>query len=78
MDTMDAEQKKTMYQRYALVTPVLPFVADEKMRSQIISSVASEHGISKQTVRSYLCLYLSYLDITALAPKKRNAEKTLT
>lgn len=78
MDSLDAEQKKTMYQRYALVTPVLPFVADEKMRSQIISSVASEHGISKQTVRSYLCLYLSYLDITALAPKKRNVEKTLT
>ena len=48
------------------------------MRSKLISSIAEEHRVSKQTVRNYLCLYLSYLDVTILAPKKRKDERELT
>ncbi len=46
------------------------------MRSRLISSVAAEHGVSKQTMRSYLCLYLTYMAV--LAPKKRLADTNLT
>ena len=32
VDALDAEQKKTMYDRYTLIAPILPFIADDKMR----------------------------------------------
>lgn len=78
IDILDAEQKKTMYDRYMLIAPILPFVADEKIRSRLISSIAAEHGISKQTVRNYLCLYLAYLNMTVLAPRKRQDDVMLS
>ncbi len=76
--SLDAGQRKAMYGRYTMVAPVLPFIADERMRSQIIRSIAEENGVSKQTVRNYLCLYLAYMDVAALAPKKRDAQRPLT
>lgn len=78
VDALDADQKRTMYERYTLIAPVLPFIADDKMRSRLIASMAEEHGVSKQTVRSHLCLYLAYLDIAALAPRKQQYEEEFT
>lgn len=79
IDILDAHQKRSMYDRYSLIAPILPFVADEKMRSKIICSIAKEHEVSKQTIRSYLCLYLAYMDMAVLAPKRRmNNEVKLT
>lgn len=78
VDDLDAEQRKTMYERYTMIAPILPFLADDRMRSRIICSVAEGHGVSKQTVRNYLCLYLAYMDVTALAPKRREDERQLT
>ena len=65
IDTLDADQRKVMYERYTMITPILPFIADDKMRSKLICSIAEDHHVSKQTIRNYLCLYLSYL-----APKE--------
>ena len=78
IDALDADQRKTMYERYTMIAPILPFVADDKVRSRLICSVAEEHGVSKQTVRSYLCLYLAYLNVTVLAPRRREDERALT
>ncbi|MCM1221699.1 MAG: transposase family protein [Lachnospiraceae bacterium] len=78
IDSLDAEQRKIMYERYTIIAPVLSFVGDDKMRSQLISSMAIEHQVSKQTIRNYLCLYLSYMDIAVLAPKKRDNRRELT
>ena len=75
---LDADQRKTMYERYTVIAPILPFVADDRMRSRLICSVAEEHRVSKQTVRSYLCLYMAYMDVAALAPKRREDERVLT
>ena len=77
-DTLDAEQRKVMYERYTMIASVLPFISDGKMRSRTICSIAAEYKVSKQTVRNYLCLYLGYLDVTVLAPKKCKDEKELT
>ena len=71
IENLNAEQRKVMYDRYTLIAPILPFIADERMRSKVISSIAIEHDISKQTVRNYLCLYLAYMNITVLAPRNR-------
>ncbi|MCI8920805.1 MAG: hypothetical protein HFE88_02865 [Acutalibacter sp.] len=78
VDNLDADQRKVMYKRYTMIAPILPFIADDGMRSQLICSVAEEHGVSKQTVRSYLCLYLAYMDVTALAPRRREDDRALT
>lgn len=78
IDTLDAEQRKVMYERYTMITPILPFISDDKMRSRLICSLAEEHEVSKQTIRNYLCLYLSYLDVSVLAPKKRKNKRELS
>ena len=78
VDALDAEHKKVMYERYTMIASILPFIGDEKMRSKMISSMAEEHKVSKQTIRNYLCLYLVYLDVAILAPKKRQNERELT
>ena len=78
VDDLDADQRKTMYERYTTIAPVLSFVADDRMRSQLICSAAEEHGVSKATVRSYLCLYLAYMDVTVLAPRRREDKRDLT
>ena len=78
VDTLDADQRKTMYERYTMIAPILSFVADDGMRSRLIGSMAEEYRVSKQTVRSYLCLYLSYMDVTALVPKHREDDRVLT
>ena len=77
-DTLVADQRKIMYERYTMIAPILSFIANESVRSQLINSIATEHKISKQTVRSYLCGYLAHMEIAALAPKKRQKERELT
>ncbi len=47
VDALDADQRKTMYERYTVIAPVLAFVADDRMRSRLICSVAEEYGVSK-------------------------------
>lgn len=78
IDSLDSNQRKVMYEHYTMLVPILPYIADEKVRIQLIRSVAEEHGISTQTLRSYLCLYLAYMDIAVLAPKKREDNRALT
>ena len=75
---LDVGQRKVMYERYTMIAPVLPFISDDKIRSKLICSMAAEHKVSKQTIRNYLCLYLAYMDVSVLAPKKRKDEKELT
>ncbi len=77
-DNLDADQRKTMYERYTLIAPILSFVADDKMRSRLICSVSEEYGVSKATVRNHLCLYLAYLDVSVLAPRRREDDRALT
>ena len=68
VDNLGADQRKIMHERYTMIAPILSFVADDKMRTRLICSVAEEHKVSKQTVRSYLCLYLTYMDVAYPAP----------
>ena len=78
IDALESSQRRTMYDRYSIIAPVLPFVADDKMRSRIIRTISKNHKVSKQTIRNHLCLYLAYMDITVLAPKSRSSGKSLT
>lgn len=78
LENMDAEDRKTAYQRFHMISGILPFIANENMRTQAIKKVAEDNQISVQSVRKYLCEYLSSMDIKSLAPKKREEDKPLT
>ncbi len=77
-DRLDTVQRKVMYDRFSLIAPILPFIGDEKVRATRIAAMATEHSVCKRTVRNYLCLYLAYMDINILAPKKRQEDSELT
>lgn len=74
----DAESRKIMYERFTMISPVLPFITDTQKRKEIIHSVSVAKGISKQTIRHYLCLYLAYQDISVLAPKENRKNVCLS
>lgn len=78
IESLDAATRKTVHDRYTIIAGLLPFVADDKMRSLLISRIADEHDICKQTVRNYLCLYLAYQNISVLAPRRNKEDKPLS
>lgn len=47
------EQKRIAHERYTLIAGVLPFLGDNRLRSEAIARIASSHNVSKQTIRSY-------------------------
>ena len=78
LDTLDSESRKTAYERYTMIAPLLPFVSDQKKRKELINSIASINSVSKQTIRYYLCLYLVYQNIAILISKQRAKESVLS
>lgn len=78
INELPAKVRKTAYERFNLVTHVLPFIGNKKQRTAAILRVAEENGISRQTVSSYLWKYLVYQDVSALAPAVRKTERGLT
>ena len=77
IDTLSPENKKIAHFRYTLISPILPFISDDYMRSLLINQISNSQGVSKQTIRKYLCMYLVYQDISCLAPKAKS-KKSLT
>ena len=78
LETLDNEQIRTMHERYTMIVPIIPYIGDLKLRPCRIAEVSEEYKISKQSIRSYLCKYLSYMDMLALAPKGKNNDKELS
>ena len=72
------KQKQTAYKRFTLIAPILSFVSDEAERRAMTDRVAKESGVSKQTLRRYLCRFLAYQTVDALAPVFHKREQTLT
>ena len=68
-------EQRIAQEHFTLIAGVLPFIGNEQKRSQMIDFLADQQ--SKQTIRKYLCLYLVYQELAALAPPPK-AEKELT
>ncbi len=78
-DELEPAERAAARKRYTIIAPVLGCLEDEALRTRLIKRTAEEHGVTRQTVRNYLKLYLTYNTISALAPKHRTAkEKPLT
>lgn len=76
VESLESRSKQEAYNRYSMIAGILPFVGDKKMRSSVISYVANERGVSKQTLRHYLCLYLAYMNKSALASTRDTTERS--
>lgn len=70
-EDLSSKARKIAHERFTVVAGILPFLADDRFRTEAIKRVAKEQGISIQTARAYLCRYLTFQDISALVPKKR-------
>lgn len=70
-ENLSSKARKTAHERFTVVAGILPFIADDRFRTEAIRRVAEEKGVSIQTVRTYLCQYLTFQDISVLVPKKR-------
>jgi len=77
-DDLDRERRKVMYQRFTVIAGVLPYMADNKARNDAMDLIAKENGITKQTIRIYMCKYLALQSLQALLPKERETERELT
>lgn len=77
-DSLDKQIRRFVHEHFTLIAGVLPCIEDDRKRCAMITSIASDRGISKQTIRNYLWLYLVYQDIAALAPKLKSQERQLT
>lgn len=78
LETLPAEIKRVAYERYTLIAGILPYIEDKSMRTNQIEAVAVDSGMSKQTIRKYLCKYLVYQNVAALAPKPKEKQKELS
>ena len=78
IDSLCPESRKKAYERYTMIAPILRLLSDEQKKCEMISLIAANEKISKQTVRKYLCLYLSFQDIAILAPKDKESNTCLS
>lgn len=64
------DEMKVARQRFTMVSDILPVIGDERLRCKMIDRIADEYGLTKQTIRKYLCLYLVNQRVECLAPAK--------
>lgn len=76
---MAPKARQTVHERFTVIAGILPFLDDDRLRTEAIKRIAEEKGLCLPTVRNYLCQYLTYQNISALLPKERGiVEKELT
>lgn len=75
---LDGSSQRFIQEHYTLISPLLPVVTDKQKRNQVMNTIVADSGMSKQTLRNYLCLYLVYQDKAAFAPKYSMQEQNLT
>ena len=77
IEELSPDFKRKAYERYTTIASIIAVIDDRSHRNFLIEYASNTYKLSKQTIRSYLCLYLSYQNISALAPQPRK-ERELT
>ena len=78
INDMSISSRKCAYERFTLISGILPFITDKYKRCSVIKQISKEKGVSTQTINNYLWLYLVYQNISALAPKEKAGKRELT
>jgi len=77
VEKMSEARIKVMNQRYSMISGIVMFIGNQNLRTEAIAVAEKEYDLAKQTIRQYLCEYLAFNDVRALAPRKRE-KKPLT
>ena len=77
-ESLNQEEKRVCHERYTFISPLLVFLDDEYERTRLIRSLSLKLNISKQTIRRYLILYLSFNSLVALKPSIPTKNKELS
>lgn len=76
---LGSKARSAAHERFTVIAGILPFIGDDRIRTEAVKRVSKEKGICVQTVRNYLCRYLVCQSISALVPKERTVlERELT
>lgn len=71
IEDIPPNSRKIAYKRYTIIAPIIAVIDDKPSRSSMINYVSEQFNLSKQTVRTYLCRYLSYQSVSVLAPNEK-------
>ena len=77
MEDLSPADRKVAQERYTMIASAVSVVDDTQQRNLMIEKSSKQFGMSKQSIRSFLCSYLVYQDVAVLAPKQ-SKEKELT
>lgn len=77
MEDLSPAHRKVAQERYTMIAGAVSVVDDVPKRNLMIEKSSKQFGMSKQSIRSFLCSYLVYQDVAVLAPKQ-SKEKELT
>lgn len=77
MEDLSPADRKIAQERYTMIASAVSVVDDTQQRNLMIGKSSRQFGMSKQSIRSFLCSYLVYQDVAVLAPKQ-SKEKELT
>ena len=78
IDELSAEQRKTAYQRFAVIAGIVAVIDDKQLYVSQIKAVSEAQNVSKQTIRNYLIKYLIYQNVAVLAPKQADMVRELS
>ena len=73
---LNQTEQRIAQERFTMIAAILPFVGDAHKRNEMVELLSENQ--SKQTIRKYLCLYLTYQTLAVLAPGKQTLKKELT
>lgn len=76
-DSLSPKERSIAQQRFSMIASAVAVLDDENKRSEMIKHSAEMFGVSKTTVRKYLCAYLVSQDISVLVHRQKK-EKELT
>ena len=77
IEDLSPNERKKAQERFTMIANAISVVDEPRQRNLMIEKSAKQFGMSKQSIRSFLCSYLVYQDMAVLAPK-RSKEKELT
>ncbi len=67
IEELKPKERREAYNRFSSICGILSFVGSVKERCMAIWQAAEHHNKSKQTIRTYLCIYLIYQTVSALS-----------
>ena len=77
-DSLSQQQKQIIHSKYGSISFIIPYVHYDYERNGAIALCAERFHLSKNTIKSRLCDYLAFQDISIFLPNSIRKEKSLT